>query len=303
MQAKRIQLPNLALSVTVIVWAYNFVAVKHLYERMSPPTASLVRFAIMLPILVVLCLATGRSLRCPKEDWLRINVGGFLSMGLYMVLFLEGMARTSAAEGAIMLATSPILTYLASCLAKIERFSWPSMAGVLVAFLGVVVVIASGGKHGQASTVGNLLVFASAIVWAASVIVLRPALSRMDPVRALTLSMPAALIALVPYGAADLMHANLRGVGPTGWLMMGHVAILSGVVGFAGFYQGIRQVGPSRATQYQYLVAPLTAGFAWLSMGSALSLVQAVGLAIIIVGLVFAAKGRAIASELAKSPR
>ncbi|HRE02021.1 MAG TPA: DMT family transporter, partial [Ilumatobacteraceae bacterium] len=75
-------------------------------------------------MLVAICQFRREPLTYPEGSTIALWILGFLSMGVYMILFLEGMARTTAAEGAIILATSPVLTALLAVAMKHERFSW-----------------------------------------------------------------------------------------------------------------------------------------------------------------------------------
>ncbi|HEY0868652.1 MAG TPA: DMT family transporter [Fimbriimonas sp.] len=294
MPSPRIPLPNLPLTVTVLSWAFNFVALKSLYAQMTPPAVSLVRFAAMYLVLIAICAARREPLALPKEHRFRILLAGFISMGAYMVLFLEGMSSTSASEGAIVLATAPVFTFVMACAVKQERFSVAALAAAVVAFVGVALVIlgGAGAPSSGGSLKGNLIILASAAVWASSVVVMKPVLVDVSPLRMLTLSMPAGLLALIPYGGVAVVQTDYSAIDLRGWLMFGHVAILSGVVAFLCFYEGIRKVGASTATLYQFFVPPTTVFFAWLAFGEKIAPLQAVGLAVIIVGVASSYKAR-----------
>ena len=129
--------PNLPLSIVVVCWAFNFVAVKVVYREMTSPVLALVRYLVMWALLVVICRAQGESLAVERGDRVRVWLNGALSMGLYMVLFLGGMANTTASEGGIIMATSPLFTYLISVVFRWEPFRPWAMGGSLIAFGGV----------------------------------------------------------------------------------------------------------------------------------------------------------------------
>lgn len=295
----RMPLPNLPLVVTVACWAFNFVALKELYTQMTAPAVSLVRFALMYVLLVAICVIRKEPLGFPSAHRNRILLAGFLSMGVYMVLFLEGMRGTSAPEGAIVLATAPIFTYLFACVLKQERFTVLALVGAGIAFAGVAMVVLGDDPQGHGSLGADLLVLASAVVWALSVVVMRPALVEVSPLRMLTLSMPVALAVLIPYGWSSLAATDFSRVTIYGWAMFLHVAVLSGVVAFICFYQGIRQVGSGAATLYQFFVPPMAALFAWWVQKDAMNLVQMAGLAVVIVGVWGSSRARAMAAAKA----
>jgi len=281
---------------TVLLWGFNFVAIKLLFLQLSPSAAALSRFIIMYICLVVLCKARGLSLRYPRKDTPKILFQGFLAMGLYMVLFLGGMGGSTAAEGAIILGTGPIFTLLFAVAVGQERFQVPAIIGSIIAFGGVALVVLSASPaHAAASSqpmtgltprlVGNLMVFCSAAIWAWGTVLGRSLVTRYDPLQLLTLSMPGALAALIPYGFFPMMHTDWAHLSVRTWAMLFYVSILAGAVGFALFYGGVKAIGASNTMVYQYFVAPLAAIFAWLTLGSALGPWQLVGLGIVLCGV------------------
>lgn len=281
------------LLLTVLSWGFNFVALKLLFAQgMTPAAVSLVRFVLMWLVLAGLCLTQGRFPWYPKGEIWRYLSLGMMSMGIYMILFLEGMARTSPAEGAIILATSPIFTALLAVAFKQDQFSWAAIGGTVLAFLGVTMVILAGHHTGGGQLVGNLLVLASAGVWAFCAVMTRTLVQKDTPLNVLTLSMPGALPLLIPFGIGASLSTNWGQLDWVGWLMLAHIVILAGVVGFVGFYVGVRQVGSAGAMLYQFLVPPLAAFFAWLTLHDHLEVLQAVGLGVILAGVAWSTRAR-----------
>ena len=284
--------PNLPLSIVVVFWAFNFVAVKVVYREMTAPVLALVRYFLMWALLVLVCRIRKESLAVEKEDRIRVYLNGFLSMGLYMVLFLGGMANTTASEGAIIMATSPLFTYLLSVIFRWERFRWLALTGSFIAFGGVVMIVAEGNHKGHGTLVGNLMVLAAALAWAISTAFMKPIVTKYRPLPVFTASLPGALPAMLIYGIVPTIHQDFAAISPYGWLMFGHVAILSGVVAFVCFYEGVRQIGPSASTTYQFLVPPVAALFAVLILGDSLLPLQYAGMVIVLAGVFLASWAR-----------
>ncbi len=284
--------PNLPLTVTVLIWGLNFIALKLLYNEIEPPALALVRYVVMTVFLALLCLARRETLRYPPGEAGKILFGGFIGMGAYMVLFLEGMRGTTAAEGAIMLSTAPIFTILLSARLGQEHASAGAFVGSVIAFAGVGMVVLTGHSGGHGSLLGNGLVLISAAVWAFYVVLTRPILARHSPLRTLTLSMPGALVALLPWGLGPALDADLRSFSLQGWLLFAHVSLLAGSLAFVLFYEGVRKVGAGGATLYQFLVPPCAALFAWLLTGRALVPLQWVGMAVAVAGVAWASWSR-----------
>jgi len=216
-----------------------------------------------------------------------------------MVLFLEGMQRTSAAQGAITLSTAPIFIGIFSVLARQERFRLTLLIGSMIAFAGVAVVVVAGGGQVEGSLLGTGLVLASAIVWAYSVIVVRPLLAGMHAISAFTLTFPGAAIALIPYGAKAVAETKWGEISFVGWIALGYLVLVAGVLAFVAYYRGVADVGPNATSMTQFFIPPTAALGAWLLLGQPMTVGQAIGLAIVIGGVVYASR-RSRVSEAAE---
>ena len=278
--------PHPALVFVVIAWGFNFAVIKIAYHDFSPAALALIRFLGMWPVLLVATRMLGGTFRYPEgRDKGRIIWAGFLASGLYMVLFLEGMQRSGAAQGAITLATAPIFIGLFSVIAKQEAFRWQLLLGSLIAFAGVAIVVVAGNGKIEGTLFGSLLVLASAIVWAWSVIVMRPLLERGEPVSVLALSFPGAAIALIPYGLMPLIETKWASVSPAGWAALAYLILVAGVLAFIAYYRGIAEVGPNKTSMTQFFIPPTAAIGAWILLGQPVTLGQGIGLAVVILGV------------------
>lgn len=286
----------------MLLWGFNFIAVKLVLNEVTPYAFALVRALITFAALWLVCWWKGISLAYPKQDAWRILLQGFLAMGFYQLLFLKGMATSSPAEGAIILATSPAFTLAFAVLIRQESFRLRGLIAIAVAFCGVAMVVLSGsmnaaaGANHQDKLVGNLIVLLAAIVWALGTIVTKPLVGKYEPLRMFALSMPGAVVGLLPFGILPMLHTDFAHVSVTGWVMLFYVAVIAGAVGFALFYEGVKQVGASGAMTYQYFVSPLAAVFGWLVLGSPLTAMQLLGLVVVLTGI-------AISSARAPIPR
>lgn len=284
----------------VVFWGFNFVALKLLFKDdwVTPATAALARWMIMFSVLVAFCRWRGLPLKYPKGEAWRLHLQGFLAMGVYMVLFTAGMHHSDPGVGAIILGCSPVFTLVLAVLTRQEGFRWPILLGTLLAFTGValVVLLSPDAAPGSPTFVGSLLIFISAMVWALGTVVSKPIVNKIDPFVMTTLTMPAGLLALIPFGARDFLATDWAHLPALNWAMLLYFSVVAGALGFMGFYLGVKQVGAAGAMLYQYLVSPLAVLSGWLVFGRALSAGQFVGFGIVILGVWLANRARHQAS-------
>ena len=282
----------------MLAWGYNFVALKLLYAEVSPAAAALMRHVIMYLLLVAVAhswLSKGNP-ELRKVNWLwggwRIAWFGILSMGIYMILFLEAVNRTSAAEGAILIATAPLFTTLFAVIARQEAFSPRVLVGALVAFSGVALVVFAGDEIRFDHLIGNGLMLASAVGWALGAVVSRPLVRTKPAIVVLTQSMPAALAVLIPYALTATLAAPWLTLSSTSYWAFAHFTIIAGALGFVGFFYGVQKIGASGAMYYQFCVAPVATLFAWIFLKDTLRPLQIIGMGVVLLGVVLATVAR-----------
>ena len=69
---------------------------------------------------------------------------GALGFGAYQLLWSLGLTQITAGDSALLIAASPVFTALLAGAVGMDRLTTPKLAGALIAFAGVAVVIAAG---------------------------------------------------------------------------------------------------------------------------------------------------------------
>ncbi len=290
------------LYFTIFCWAANYSALKLLYQHVTAPAVALTRSLIVGVFMVAVMHVRKEKLHYPPGQTLRILWHGFLSLGVYMVLFLEGMRTASPNAGSVVLLTAPVLAIFLSILLKLERFSWQLTLGSALAFGGAATVVLTGAHKGLGDTQGPIYVFGAAIVWAIAVVIAKPLLATLSPLQLFTLSLPGAMFALVPYGLLATIHTNWGALGFIDWLCYAHVSLFSGGLAFVTFYIGMQQLGASRAAMTQFVVPPVAMIFAFFLLHQALIPIQVVGMAVAVLGVYLAVRRRPEAELAAEEP-
>ncbi len=276
----------------VLAWGINFSIVKVAYLDFSPTALGLIRFLLMWLILLVVCKASGQSLKYESGQFWRYLLAGFIGSGIYMIFFLEGMHSAPAALGAIALATAPIFTTLFSVALGHDSFRWSLVIGILLSFFGVTIGVLGRLSDSKGSAFGALLVLVSAVLWATSVILYRGLLTKDSPIRVLTLSFPGALLPLTIYGGRAALSVNWAKVSFSGWLSLSYLVIVAGVGAFLAYYKGLADVGPAQASLTQYLVPPLAAISGAIFLQERITIFEISSLTVVLIGLFFAVQKR-----------
>ena len=140
---------DLWLLLMTVIWGSNFTAIKYSLEDFLPLTFNGLRFAIASAVMLLAAWMSGNDLRVVRGDGWRLFGLGLLANTFYQSLFIMGMAHTRAGDAALILATTPFFTAVFSRLRKEEYFKARGVAGLLLAFAGIALIIFS--EIGRAS--------------------------------------------------------------------------------------------------------------------------------------------------------
>lgn len=283
-------LPHPALIFVVVAWGLNFSIIKLVYHDFTPPAVAVLRILLMAPVLVAWCWFSGTPLKADRADVFKLWLAGAVSSGIYIILFMEGMKLSGAAQGAVMLATAPIFTGFFSILLKQDEFRWNLVWGSMIAFVGVGIVKYEELVTHPGSLMGGVLVLLSAIVWSVGVVMMKPLVARIPPLAAMTISIPGAIFVLIPYGIVAVWNTKWAAVTWVGWFSLIYLIVIAGAGAFVAYYKSLQDIGPARTGMVQYVIPPMAAFGAWMILGSPVSLWQIVGLAVALVGVYFGSR-------------
>jgi drug/metabolite transporter (DMT)-like permease len=176
----------LALLVSLF-WGGNTVALKLGLLDAPPLRLAWLRLLLGGAVIALWAWRTGRlaSFTVARDEWRPLAVLGVIftaQIGLMNV----GTALTSAAHGSVVLNLYAVhIVVLAHFLISGDRLTARRLAGVLVAYGGIVVLFAGETADAGASLLGDALVFVSALLLAERQIYLARAVQRLDPVKLL----------------------------------------------------------------------------------------------------------------------
>lgn len=153
----------LLLVVTAILWGANFNLAVPVVAEMHPFVAAAVRY--LLAAAIMLAITFYRGERVPLRHTRSYLILGIIGVFGFNLLFFLGMKRTSAVNGALIMALNPLLTSLVAYAVIHERPTLRQWLGFPVGLVGVAIVVLGGGAALHVAT-GDLLIFGACLSWA-----------------------------------------------------------------------------------------------------------------------------------------
>jgi drug/metabolite transporter (DMT)-like permease len=242
-------------------------------------------------LLAYLCWREGALALPTRRQWLGVVVLGASGIFAYNAFFFGALAELPAGRAALIIATNPAVTALAAWLLLRTAFTRRQWVGVAIAFAGVAVVVSRGDPASLATGAigrGEVLMFAGALSWVVYTLVGRSMMSRPDalsPLATTAYASAAGVLMLAAAAASQLPDVQWTAIGAGDLAALAYLGVFGTAVGFVWFYEGVRALGPARASVFANLV-PLFAvvfGVLWLDEEVLASML--VGGAITLVGV------------------
>ena len=288
------------LLVSMAIWGLNITIVKQLTGFLDPTIIAMLRMVVAGATLAAIwCVRRPSLARLDRRQWASLAGCAFLMVYLNQLLYTEGMVRTSATNGALIMALGPLMSALCAALAFRERLGPLRLFGVGLGFCGVaIIILGQGGTRFAAMSGGDLMVVAAVLSFAIGGALIQGIARRLD---ALTISGVIYVLGAVMLVAhVSLWGPEVGGALPDGaWLWF--LIIFSGSVSTAIvnliWNSAIARIGVARAAVFLYWVPVFGAAFAALLLGEALGWNHLIGLVAVMGGTWLGTRTRPIAAQ------
>ena len=278
------------LAVAVIGWGSNWPPLKYLLGLLPPMAARAWPGLAAALLLMTVVAASGVSLRVPLRVWPRLVLIALLNITSWMVLASLSLGWLSASEGTIVAYTMPVWTALLAWPVLGERPSLPRLLGLVLSFGGVVLLIGSRGLDiGLAKLPGVAIGLSGCMLFALGTVITKRWPIALPPAAGVAWQV---LIGMLPMVVVALIlpQPDWSAVPQGAWLAMAYMALLPLSLCYLAWFEALRRLPASVATQGS-LLAPVTAVLgAALFLGEPLGWREVAALGLVLGGVVLAVR-------------
>jgi drug/metabolite transporter (DMT)-like permease len=215
----------------------------------DPLTLAAWRYGIGVVCLAAVVRIARLRMIAPADRW-RIALLGVLFFAVFPVLFNTALAHTTAARGALALATLPLLTLAVAAATGAEALTPAKLAGVALAIGGVALALAGDLGRVPAAWQGDAIMVAAALTGAVFNVASRPMLRRLPALPFTTAAMAAGVAVLLAVTApAAEQHGLAAGTMTIGVVQIVAIAYLGVVCAALVFWLwsvGLEHTTPTR---------------------------------------------------------
>ena len=269
---------------TVVVWGSTFISSKVLLEFYTPAQIMLTRF--ILAYCALWLLRPKRLALTMKQEGVFFLLG-LLGCTAYFYTENTALSYTLASNVSIIVAAAPIFTAILAHFAGEERFRASTLAGFLVAFSGVILVVCNGTFVLKLNPKGDLLALAAAVCWAIYSVLLRRASRGLDSILVtrrtmfwgIVTALPLVAAEGVPYPTAPLLTVS----GVANFLFLG---LVGSALCFVLWNKAFRLLGVVTTNTFIYLMPFITIVAARIFLDEPISPLALLGAVLITAGVV-----------------
>ena len=283
------------LFLTVTFWAGNFVVGKFasLYE-VPPFSLNFYRWFFACLILVSFTL----SEIIKKKDYIIDNYKLFIVLGVTSITIFNSIVYyslnfTQVISGVLMISTIPVMIMFFSSIFKIEKTNIFQIIGVILSFLGVIIIITKANFEILKNlnfNKGDITMVIAMFSWAIYSTLLKRQKYEISQLSLLQVVMSFGLVFLIPVYFIEYQLGFRITLDKPFYLILSYVVLLPGLASFILWIKGISLIGANRSGVFLHLMPILSAIMAMIIFNEKFMFYHMLGACFIITGILLSNK-------------
>jgi drug/metabolite transporter (DMT)-like permease len=283
---------SVKLVLVSLFWGGTYTAGKVVGTALPSLPAAFARFGVAAVLLVL--IAHWREGGLPRLNRAQLGhsaVLGVLGVFLYNAFFFQALTLIPAGRTALFVSLGPIVTALISSIFYRERLGKAGWAGVMLALSGAVILVTRGdlssvflnpsGSFGA----GELYICAAVVCWSAYTLYSRKLLKQISALAATTYASLWGVLFLGIASWGEVGTLDLSTVGWAVWAAVLYLGVLGTVVAYVWYYEGVRELGPSKASVFTNLVPLFGVAVSALLLGEPILVSMVLGGVMTVIGV------------------
>jgi len=252
------------LGVLSILWGGSFFFNGAALRELPPFTLVFLRVALGEAILMPLLRMQGISFPKGAAGWKAFFAIGLLNNVIPFSLIVIGQTFIPSGLASILNATTPLFTVIVMAMAREEALQMRRVAGVVLGFVGVVILRGWGIETRPGQELGILICLAGAFSYGLAALAARRLLRDAAPLGTATFQLMASTAMMAIVAGAMEQPWRLPMPGPTTWLAVLGLAGLSTALAYIVFFQILRRSGATNVMLVTLLIPVTSILLGWL---------------------------------------
>lgn len=285
-------MPLLLCILVVAIWAETFVSSKILLTAgLQPADIFFVRFGIAYLCMIILSHKRMWSKHLGHE--LMFLLTGITGGSLYFLTENMALKYSTASNVAILVGTTPIVTaILLAMFYREERMKRRQVAGSVVAFLGLILVVLNGQLVLHLNPVGDILALGASLCWGGYSLIMKKLTSHYDSRFITRKVFGYGVLTILPWFlfVEPLQTDSSLLLQTKVWGNLLYLALIASMGCFLAWNWLLPRLGVVRATNIVYTQCVFTMFISALVLGEQITWMAILGTVILIAGMMTAGR-------------
>ena len=281
--------PYLEALFAVAVWGASFIATKIVLRDILPVTIVWLRFSMGMVILGVVVVLRKQFSLLSKNEFPYFALLGFLGITFHQWLQSNALQTSEAGTTAWIVSTTPVFMALLGLLVLKEKLSWTMTAGILLAFVGVLLVVYDGDLRAISlrsfGKPGDILIMISAVNWAVVSVLSRRGLKTHPATLMMfyVMSFGWLFTSILFFATGDISEINQLTF--NGWMGVAFLGVFCSGLAYIAWYDALQALSTAQTGVFLYIEPLVAVIVAFLILGEAITAASLIGGAVIIFGV------------------
>lgn len=241
----------IVIFIQLLITGGTHIVAKAVVTDIDAVTLTFVRSLVSSVGLLALFIVREKRLKIEKKDWRMMFILGFLGLVINQFFYLHGLKFSTAANGALLYATTPVMVLVLSHFMLGERITRRKTAGVLLAFAGITIVIFERGVDFSSNyAFGNLMILIAVLAWAFFTILGKPMILKYGAFHTTCVAMISGMFLFFPVGLASSLSFPFAAITPLQWGGILYLGIGTSILGYVLWYYVLGRIEVSKAAVF-----------------------------------------------------
>ncbi|MCK9611866.1 MAG: DMT family transporter [Bacteroidales bacterium] len=283
---KNTALIYLALVLSMVFWSFSYIWIKKVYVYLNPLTTVFLRLIISSIFLIVITLVMKKLQKPHRKDIPVILFLSFFQPFMYFLGESYGIQLVSPTVAAIMISTIPLFVPFSMYFLAKEPLMSNNFLGILISFLGVLMVVLNQDLTLAASPLGLMYMCIAVCSVMGYSVLLQRLLEKYNPYSLITYQNIVGIFYFLPL-VLLIDYEDLTTIPYNTDLLLNllALAVFASSMAYFLFMVGTKKVGVTKATLFTYLIPIFTALLSYIIFQEKFTVLKIVGIFITLAGL------------------
>ena len=273
---------------TGFLWGIPYLLIALLVDDAIPASIVVVSRTVIGAAVLIPVAAKKGTLKPALKAWKYILPYAIGEMFIPWILITNAEKHINSGLAGLLIATVPIWSTIMASL-KGDKTVWHStrLLGMLIGFIGIVLVVGVESLTGKADLLSIIMVLIPAVTYAWAVIMVNQKIPHIDPIAINGIAMAMTALFYLPIALFQLPDHMISGKSVAALTALG---LFPTALAFVIFFILIKDIGPARASLVTYLNTAFAVVLGIIFHNESPTIGTYLGLPLVLIGSYFASR-------------